>query len=76
MANSTLDELVSMTEASQLLGRAPQTLRAWVRSGRLSGRCMDRRCWVFTRAEIQRMAATLPQRRINPTDHGRGLGLG
>ena len=76
MATTTLDELVSMSEACQLLGRAPQTLRSWVRSGRLSGRCMDSRCWVFTRAEIQRMAATLPQRRIRPTDHGRGLELG
>ena len=57
MTNSILDNVIPMSEASRLLQRSPVTLRAWIRAGRLSGRCFDGRLWLFDRTEIERLLA-------------------
>ena len=54
---SPLDEIMSMSEACSLLGKRPATLRWWLRTGRLRGKCMDGRAWVFDKQEIERIAA-------------------
>lgn len=62
MSSNLLDEVIPMSEASQLLKRSPETLRAWLRAGRLTGRCLDGRVWVFSREELDRIAATLTKK--------------
>ena len=58
-----IDDVVSMAEASRLLGRDPVALRNWIRAGRLSGRLIDGRVYIFDRAEVERAATTMPRRK-------------
>ena len=55
-----LNEVLSMQEACDILGKKPATLRWWIRKGELRGRCVDGRAWIFARSEIERLAPKAP----------------
>jgi hypothetical protein len=56
---STTNEFVSTYEAALILGRAPDTIRLWVRRGRLKPAVTTRAGRLFSRAEVQQLALTL-----------------
>lgn len=56
-----IDELVPMGEATRRLGRSNETLRLWARAGRLRGRCLDGRLWVFEAASIEEVERNPPR---------------
>ena len=54
-----LDQVIPMSEAAARLGRKPATLRWWAKEGRIHGRCLDGRIWIFSQAELDRVAKRL-----------------
>ena len=54
------NDLISSTEASQILGCHIITFRSWVHKGRLPPPVeIHPRCWRHTRASVERLAAEL-----------------
>lgn len=53
-----LDELISLADAAEIAGRAPQTVRQAMASGKLDGRNMGG-AWVTTRAAVSDWLAYL-----------------
>src|SRR6185369_10299542 len=51
-----LDDIVTLAEAAELLGRAQTTMRNQVHAGRLRARLIGK-TWVTTRAEVERYRA-------------------
>lgn len=47
--------LLTVKDVSGLFGVHPQTVRQWVKSGKLSGRYSGR-CWYFEKDEVERLA--------------------
>lgn len=50
---TTLDDIISLAEAGELLGISPETLRTQVRRGRLEARNIGK-TWITTRQEVER----------------------
>jgi hypothetical protein len=48
-----MDEIITLAEAAELLGRSPSTLRNQVKAGRLDGRLIGK-TYVTTRAAVER----------------------
>ena len=50
------DELMDLARAAVLVRRDPETVRRWVRSGRLAAQRHGRR-WLVARSDVERIAA-------------------
>jgi hypothetical protein len=48
-----IDDILTLAEAAELLGRSPTTLRAQAVAGRLKARLVGK-TWVTTKAEVER----------------------
>ena len=58
----TTADLVGMPDAVKLTGVSGQTLRRWVKKGRIQGENIAGRLWTFDRAELERIAAERQER--------------
>lgn len=63
-------DLVSVSEAAEILGCTEGRIHQLLRAGTLPGKKLNERAWAINRADIESLAET-PQTRGRPRKHGR-----